>query len=861
MRLARPILSARPVLGALVLAALAAGPARAQVVDTTGIPPAEVPTYDPTDTTATPTPPPAAPSANAPGVPGVRVLGVSVQGVENEATRNVVLQASGLRVDQTVALPTDLAIADAVRRVYRLGQFSDVRVVEERRVGDGVFLAIVVAEAPRLNDLKIQGVKSEKDRDALRAILPFVRGARLTQTDLRQASDVAEGFFQNRGYVLADVQATRTPAANNAGVDLTLTVNRGPRVPVGEFRIEGNERISDRKLRGQIKDNRTRGGLFTLFRRSVYRPGKLQDDVDRILRHYNEQGFYDARVVSDTAYLRPGGKPAMVVALRVEEGARYHVRNVVWEGNTVFSDDQLSRQLGFARGDVLNTRRLEENLQGNRQQTDVRGLYNNQGYMLFQAQPQIRVIPGDSVDVTFDVYEGDVFAFGSVTIAGNDKTKEHVIRRELYTVPGQTFSRDAVIESVRRLSQLNYFDAQGLQRQPESDVDAENKEVDLTYRLAEVGGDQLELSGTYSGYLGLILQLGVTFNNFSAQNLFNGSAWRPLPMGDGQQLSLRVQTSGLAYQSYSVSFTEPWFRGRPTPVGFAVSFLRADQNRFSSVRSDSVSNILANLTGRVFYNRRLKWPDDKFDLASSLSYRRYRLDEPIGVLPRGVSQEISVEESLSRNSLDNPLFPRRGTQASFSVEAAPPIPGFIQYHKWGLKTNWNAPLSNKVTLGLTTNYGYIGSFNSDPVQFQRYLVGGSPLDAQGYGAYGFGRELIFTRGYPAESIGPRRNGTAVGGRILNKYTSELRWMAVQSPQLQAAPYLFADAVNTWDGFQTFNPAQLYRAAGVGVRLFLPILGMVEVAYGYNFDRFQAASDDNGLPRWRFQFSIGQGFNQ
>ncbi len=338
-------------------------------------------------------------------------------------------------------------------------------------------------------------------------------------------------------------------------------------------------------------------------------------------------------------------------------------------------------------------------------------------------------------------------------------------------------------------------------------------------------------------------------------------------MGDGQQLSLAVQTSGLAYQNYSVSFTEPWFRGKPTPIGFSLGFSAIDYSKYyrgygTSSLTDRPDQKFISATTRGFYSQRLKWPDDKFSHLSAISYRYYFLKGINLDLPEGASHELTFEQRLTRNSQDHPIFPRRGSSFDASVEVAPPLPGFIQYHKWGLKTAFNAPFTNRITLGIGAQYGYVGSFTSGGVQFQRFLLGGSPFESQGLSGATFGKDIVYMRGYPYRSLGPQLStGESIGGRILNKYTAELRLLAVQSPQLQAAPYLFFDAANTWDGFDSYNPSQLYRSAGVGTRLFLPILGMLEFAYGYRFDRFGPSNDPEGDRGWKFQFTIGQGFNQ
>ncbi len=791
-----------------------------------------------------------------------KILGITVEGAASEGTRNIVLQASGLRTGQEVTLPLDASFSDALHDVYKLNLFTDVKLVEERRVADGVFLRFDVKEAPRLKDYRFEGVKKGW-RDDLRKELPFIKGARLSDTDLRRAELAIRQFYARKGFPLA--QATATTTTNDDGsLDVLLRVARGARVQIGDIILTGNEQVSDRKLRGTLKNTKPKA-WWKLWGHSTFKEDKLDEDLENLASYYHKRGYYDAHVVSDTHYVRvENGKPEVVLDIRVHEGPQYHVRDVEWEGNTLYTDEALSNTLGIARGDVFNQERFDANLMGNRQQNDVTSLHKNQGYLLFNVRPTVRVAPGDSVDLLLDVYEGDLYDFGAVRIAGNDKTKEHVIRRELYTIPGQPYSNEAIIESIRRLSQLNYFNAETLQKGPGMDVKDDSRTVDLTYNVEEVGGDQLELSGTY-GRIGLILQLRVTFNNFSAQNLFNGSAWSPLPMGDGQQLSLAVQTSGLAYQNYSISFTEPWFHGRPTPIGFSLGFNRLDYSRYRSLYSTGSSGSafkMTNLSARGFFSQRLKWPDDKFNHQTALGYRFYDLSQRYGDLPKGISHELTFEQRLTRNSLDHPIFPRRGSSFEASLEVAPPIPGFIQYHKWGLKNAFNAPFTNKLTLGISTHFGYVGSFSSKGVQFQRFLLGGSPFESQGLNNTTFGKDIVYMRAYPLAALGPQQNGEAVGGRILNKYSAELLWLAVQTPQLQAAPYLFLDAANTWNSFNSYNPGQLYRSAGMGVRLFLPILGMLEFAYGYRFDQYTPINaEDDGTRGWKFQFTIGQGFNQ
>lgn len=793
------------------------------------------------------------------------ILGISVEGVETESMRNFALRSSGLSVGQKVVLPGDPAISDAIRSIYKLRVFSDVKIVEERRAGTGVFLLIQLTEEPKLGEFTFTGVK-KKHRRKLEEEVPLFKGTRVRPADLERSKQVIKEYFGEKGYLLTEIDVIETPGPENT-LNLEFSIDRGEKVRIRQVLIAGNENVSSRSVRRKLKKTKPKRSIF-FWRKARFDRMLYEEDKVNVINHFNSKGYYDARVVKDSVWLdTSGSKPGMVVSLELHEGPQYHIRTVEWEGNTVYPDQVLSSALGVEAGDIYDSSRIDENLHGNQASSDVSSLYMNRGHMLFRVQPEVRVVEGDSLDLVYDIYEGDIFSFGEITIAGNDKTKEHVVRRELYTIPGQTFSRELIQETIRRISQLKYFDQEKLGSGPSIDLNQEKKEVNLTYNLEEVGSDQLELSGTY-GRFGVILMLRFGFNNFSAQDLFKASAWRPLPSGDGQQLSVSLQTSGKNYQSYSIGFTEPWLNGKPTPIGFQVSHSRLQGlglYGYNYYNSRNVNSNLgfANTSARVFYEQRLKWPDDKFSTSTTLGYQFYSNKNYTSVLPAGKSQQVTIRQSLSRSSVDHPVFPTAGSTFLLSGELALPVSDFIQYHKWKLGTSWNVPIVRKLTVSFSADFGYIGSLTGEDVLFERYIVGGSPFDIQGY-RNNFGKDIVFMRGYPARVLGPRRGGEAVGGRVLNKFTSELRLLAVQSPQLTAAPYLFMDAANSWDRFQTYNPTQLYRSAGIGARLFLPILGMLEVAYGYNFDQFTPISgqesNHDGSNKWFFQFTLGQGFN-
>ena len=790
------------------------------------------------------------------------ILDITVEGSDSESARSIIAQASGLTAGEIVTLPGDEAIADAVRSVYRLGLFSDVKIVEERRAGNGVYLSIEVKEEPRLAEYTFSGIKKGQQKD-LREEAPLLTGSPVRPSDIERTDRQIKQYFREKGYLLAQVDVQREETADGQ-VKVDFAIDRGQKVKIEDIRITGNEAVSDFRLKRKMKKTNEKK-WWRFWSGAKFDRNEYENDLNNLVRHYNDNGYYDARIIGDSVFVQEGEKPGMVVELAVEEGPQYFVRDIVWEGNTIYPDDFLGNSLGITQGEAFDRSKLEQNLYQNKNSSDISSLYMNRGYMRFNIEPTIRVAEGDSLDVHFDIVEGDVYQFGDVGISGNTKTKEHVIRRELYTIPGQTFSRDAIQESIRRLSQLNYFTQESLGGGPGIDIDEAEKTVDLTYSVVEQSSDQLELSGSW-GNFGPILQLRFGFNNFSAQNLFNGSAWDPLPSGDGQQLSLAVQTTGSFYQNYSLSYTEPWFRGRPTPIGMSLSY--SSYGGGSSRRSSRYPGYnygfqsdghLRTASARVFYERRLQWPDDKFSMGSALRYQHYDNQNLIRTIPAGVSRIATFQQSLSRNSLDHPIFPSSGSSFSLSLEIAPPVPGFIQYHKTRFRTEWNVPLAPKLSVRFGADFGYVGSLTGDRVSFERFVVGGSPFDTQGYRGY-FGRDIVYMRGYPSGSIGPRLNGEPVGGTVLNKYMSEIKVLAIQTEQLSAQPYVFLDAVNAWDRFGSYNPVELFRSAGVGMRMYLPILRMVELTYGYNFDEFSSrSSNEDGISKWRFQFTLGQGF--
>lgn len=793
------------------------------------------------------------------------VLSVSVEGTEDEPIRQFVTQTANIQPGQRLTIPGDEVLADAIRQLFTLGSFHNVEIIADGFEGDGVHLIIRITEAPRIGDVVFDGIRTSW-ADEIRLTMPLLRGRPLRTNELQRSEQIIEEYLAEKGFRLARVEVEQTAATDNR-VNVLFRVTRGPRVAVGSVDFEGNEAFSDNTLRRRLSNTKAKR-WWRFWSRHSFDDAEFQEDLESLILYYNDRGYYAARVVDHSISMEhEEGSPELAIDILVDEGPQYFVRNIVFDGNTEYTDEQLALSLGIEPGEPYNRTRIERNVYYNRNHTDIYSLYQDRGYLRFHADLRVIETAPDSLDLVFEIQEGDIYQFGRVEIRGNTRTKDHVIRRSLRTVPGATYSRQSVERSVRELMQLGYFDPESLSEGPAVSINESTKTVDLVYRLIEAGGDQLELSGGWggSGY-GVIIQARVTFNNFSIQNLFNKEAWRPIPSGDGQQLSLGIQASGLHYQNYSISFTEPYFRGRNTPVGFSVSYSRRDLSRArhlwgNTLPDEEDANMFRTFSSRIFYRQQLAWPDDFFQIGTDLNYRLYDVAGSAYAdayrLPLGISQELTLRQTLSRNSFDHPIFPSSGSSFTLSAEVAVPISSFNQFHKEQFSTSWVTPLFGRLSLQFSGDFGYIGSLTGDEVQFQRFMVGGSPLEVQG-SYLGYGKDLIFMRGYPLGAISPRQDGQIVGGRILNKYALELRLFAHQSAQFSFAPYLFADAGNAWDGFADYNPSNLYRSAGFGAKIFLPILGVVDLNYGYAVDRFADPRDGSWQePSWRFQFSLGQ----
>ncbi len=765
-----------------------------------------------------------------------------------------IVSASNLTVGSNIRIPGE-DIPQAIKRLHNTGLFSDVKIYKREVGRDGVILDIEVMEQPRLERYTLEGTKRSHRRD-LEKMIPLSRGFAVTESAKAQSVNTILRYYEDKGYrgTSVDVEIVDADTLRNR-VSLVFDVDRGERIEIKTIEFEGNESFSDRKLRGNLGDIK-RDRWWRIFTRQTFNREDYKEGQEELLAFYRENGFLDARIVEDSVYVnnRRKDKQSIGVYLKIEEGPQYHLRNISWEGNTVYTDDQLTEALDMVTGDIFNETKFEMNLRQNRQETDVTSMYHNIGYLFFNVQPEFERVQGDSIDVSLFIVEDDIATVRMVEFSGNTKTHDDVVRRTLRNLPGAKYNRSAIMRSIRELSQLGYFNPEAIQ--PDLDVDYEDKEVDIIYYLDEsMSTDNFEFSGGYGGrQFGLILAAKVNFNNFSAQNLFNGKAWRPLPSGDGQKLTLGVQLTGQGYQNFNFGFQEPWFMGRPNSFGINLSYSLFKGGTGTFFGSSSTRQEL--FSGSVSYGRRLNWPDDYFRHITRVRYQYFDVAGFVSLLG-GQASILSIEQELQRNSTDNPISPNVGSRFSVRGEFAPNLPGFSQYFKLGLDYQYHIPIVGKLVTTYGAEFGYMSWFSkSDRSQFQRFYLGGTPLQQQQV----FTRDNIDMRGYPGGfegSISPFRDGEEIGGTVYSKYFTELRYPLISTEQVQLIPYSFVEAGNAYLGYKEFDPFNVKRTAGFGARIFMPILGLIDLSYGYRFDGIEAPGVNAN--EWQFLFNIGAPF--
>ncbi|MBU94044.1 MAG: outer membrane protein assembly factor BamA [Balneola sp.] len=776
-----------------------------------------------------------------------RISHVRVQG--NQSTRTqFIINTSGLVEGKVITYPGD-DIPSAINRLFQVGLFSDVKVFIENQSLTSLGILIQVVEQPRMLEYRVEGVK-KSEADDLENLISLVQGAAITDANLVQAKRTIIRFFKEKGLWGTEVvtRVEDSEEIENRSI-LYFDVKKGKKLEIKHIQFIGLDRFTEKDLLKVIKPIKE-DAWWKFLSKKLYKQEDFDEGVINLITHFQEEGHIDARIVSDSLWVDDFGnaEQGLLLAFTIYEGPQYKVRDISWDGNTVYTDDQLTQSLGFEVGDIFNQTRYDENLNFNKTSTDINSLYQNIGYLFFQAIPTISKAGEDSLDIHFDIYEDEIATIRKVTFSGNTQTHDDVVRRTLRTIPGATYSREAIVRSVRELSTLGFFDPQNIT--PDVQPIPQNKEVDVSFLVDESAStSNFEFSGGYGGRaIGALISTRLNFNNFSLQRAIAGD-FTPFPSGDGQNLSLGVQVTGTGFQSYSFGFVEPWLNGKPTSFGVNLSY------NFIQYRGFSEKNRL--FSSSVSLGKRLRWPDDYFSSRTSLGYQLYDVQGTTSFLSAGTSSIISINQTLERNSLDNFISPNRGSKLGLSFEIAPPLPGLSEYYKIKTDYQYHIPIVEKLVLTSQVNFGFIGFFTNDRrSNFQRFLVGGTQLQQRQSFLY----DNIDLRGYPGGndgSIAPIIDGRQVGGRVYNKYSFELRYPAVSNEQLQLIPYAFYDAANAFNEFATFDPFNVKRAIGFGTRLYLPVLGLVDLSYGYRLDNIEGTNTLAG--EWEFLFNIGAPF--
>jgi outer membrane protein insertion porin family len=851
------------------------------------------------------------------------IAGIKISGTKY-LDESLLTSISGLTVGDKVTIPGGDNFSKAINNLWKQRLFADISIYYTKLAGTSIYIEINVTERPRLSNFYFKGVK-KGDGDDLTTKTGLIKGRVVTENMKQVAVQAIKRYYADKGYQDAHVTTTEShdPAVQNSEI-LNFLIVKGPKVKISKINFFGNQAVSESKLKAQLKDTKEVSRLtifppsnmtpygphdsvtlkqylnnwgflsytstkefldpyfrFKLFSSAKFSATKYEADKQKVIDYYNSQGHRDATITGDTQVIKNG---MMDIAIKVDEGAKYYFGNVTWKGNTKYSDSILNLILSIHKGDVYNLDILNKKLgkQVTQEGGGIADLYEDDGYLFFHVDPVETAVYNDTIDFEIRMTEGPQATIKNVTIAGNDKTKEYVIRRELFTIPGDKFSRSDVIRSTRQIANLGFFNQEKIQ--PGIVPSQEDGTVDINWTVEEKSGNQLELSAGWGGGIGLTGTVGITFANFSIKNIFHKDAWQPLPEGDGQKLSLRIQSNGKAYQSYNFSFTEPWLGGKKRntlTVSLYRSIFRTGGFNFrTNTYSYSDSNSLKNFGVTLALGKQLNWPDNFFTLTYSVNYTQYDLNNyPLftSAFRNGFSTNFSFKLALSRYDLDQPIYPRRGSSQLLSVQFTPPYSlidhGLTQadsyklpeYHKWRFTSDWYLPIgdatgadkSRQFVLKVSAKYGFMGRYNPSLgfSPFERFQLGDAGL-TNNFGLLGY--DIISQRGYPVyqnsnPKVNPDQQQATEFFTLFNKYTLELRYPFTTNPSSTIYGLAFFEAANGWYDYTTYNPFQLRRSVGLGMRFFLPMFGLLGFDYGLGLDRIQNGSIKDAT---RFTFMLG-----
>ncbi|MBX2913905.1 MAG: outer membrane protein assembly factor BamA [Cyclobacteriaceae bacterium] len=849
---------------------------------------------------------------------GIEVTGLSL------LDKNAMVSLTGLKIGDKIKIPGD-GISNAIRKLWKHGLIGDASISVQKIEADQVFLLIELTERPRLGEFYFTGI-SKGRQSSLKEDLKLIRGKIVNDATIRNTELTVKKHFIKKGFLNTVVKVIpQTDTLTRGNVRLRIDVDLKSKVKINAIHIEGNHDVTDAKLKRKlkkthehprlslhrallaevltfnpkkvkpaldssrklttvdVKDFFNRHVKLNVFAASKFIRSEFEEDKVKLIEYYNSLGYRDAEIISDTVV--NFDKSNIDIKIKVYEGRKYYFRNITWVGNYIHSANTLNKILDINKGDVYNNELLTKKTTFNPKGADISGLYMDDGYLFFSVRPVEVAVVGDSIDVEMRIHEGDQATIDEVIISGNERTNDHVIRRELSTIPGQKFRRSDLIRTQQMLSQMGYFNPQKI----DQDIrpNPANGTVDIEWKVEEQSNDQIELSGGWGGFYGFVGTVGLSFNNFSIRNVPHLKKWRPLPVGDGQRLSLRAQANGRSFQSYSLSFTEPWLGGR-RPNSLTVS-LNHSVSRLANARFEFTDDTSLKQSGVTLgFGRRLEWPDNYFSLTHSLSYLIYTYRNYFGttILPaEGRTNEIMFNTTLSRNSIDNPMYPSAGSTISLAVNLTPPYSQWrdksyydnidqrykwTELHKWMFDAKFylkligsQKPDGRSLVLETKAHMGFIGTYDKmlGPGPFQRFLVGGDGL-AGGFNSFVLGQDIIGLRGYPNNSVTPplyslrgsQQLNAIEGGIVYNKFGMELRYPVTTGQSATIYGFVFTEAGNNWNNYRDFNPFNLYKSAGVGARIFMPAFGLIGLNWAYGFDRLPGAADKSGS---QFHFTIGQ----
>ena len=831
-----------------------------------------------------------------------------------------IISLSGLKVDDKIDVPGD-AISSALKKLWGQGIIGDVKILVTKIEGDDIYLLLDLTERPRFSRVEFSGMNKTQESELRDKV--NIRGRVVRDDVLNNAKRTIEKYYLDKGFMNTDVkirQERDTTLPNS--VKLIFDVEQNSKVRINAIEFYGNEELSDTKLKKKLKKTKehARVSIFkdgysrltdasaedikntvlytdsasqedvknyinknfklNFFSGSKYIPKEYRNDKDNVINFYQSRGYRDAKITADSVYKFSQDKINIDIAL--EEGRKYYYRNITFNGNFIHPDQVLLAKLGIQKGDVYNKEQLDKRLNYDPAKgDDVSSLYQNDGYLFFDIKPIEVNVAGDSIDLEMRIFEGPQVTVNSVNIKGNERTSDHVVMREIRILPGQKFNRELLVRTIRELSTLGYFDPEKIN--PDLRPNFEAATVDITFELEERPNDQIELSGGWGGFYGFVGTVGLSFNNFSIRNIGDFSKWDPLPVGDGQKLSLRVQANGRSFQNYSVSLTEPWFGGKK-PNALSFSFNHSVQRQVDFYNQASFGDELGyfKITGVTLgLAKRVTWPDDNFHFSNSLQFQVYEFDQfgtSFGLsYPTGTSNSITWNTTVSRYNLDNPTYPRFGSNIVLSGSFTPPYSSlnknideestdqekykWLEYHKWMFDASIYTPLfgSTKLVASARAHMGFLGSYSNKigVIPLERFVMGG---DGMSMNNFALGQEIIGLRGYENQSITPGRDsrGTAnpepYGGVVYNKYVMEMRYLVSPNPSATIFVLAFAEAGNNWGSYKDFNPYDLKKSAGAGARIFMPAFGLLGIDWGYGFDAIPGSTQRSGS---QFHFTIGQ----